>query len=193
MQHIDQLRDWQRRAQKIADEATHSGTKKAVRETEMAEAERKAAGHLFSEMEDVILPICEHAYRKADETAGPTPRVELEDVLQESYELFLRALVRFDPDKGDLETYLLHALRRRVEVYLRSKSEHVDDRREDDRPPVKNSDRFRGHSNHSGKGPDIDILAGFDVVGIVDEMVKRGQLPGDQDEIEEMWDEIQGT
>jgi hypothetical protein len=42
--------------------------------------------------------------------------------VQASWELFLRCLVRYDPEQGDLGTYLKHALRSRVTDWLRSKS-----------------------------------------------------------------------
>jgi len=184
MDHLDKLRSWQRRAQAAADDASHNGTKQAVEETTMTDAEREAAGQLFSALEDTIFRVCEHSYRKAIESEGEKPAVELEDVLQETYVLFLRSLVRYDPEKSDLQTYLLHALRRRVEVYLRSRSER---RQEDDRPPVRNSERFQGHSTQDGKGPEIDILSGFDVIEIVNELVEEGHLDGG-----ELWDEIRG-
>ena len=177
--YITQLSDWQVRARTAAEDHDHNETKRAVNEVEMTKPEREAAGHLFSLMENTIHEVCSHALKKTRQ-APTQPPLELQDVLQESYILFLRALVHFDPEKGSLRTYLLHALRSRVTDYLRSKSHEIDDRREEDREPL----------------PSRSSLPGFDVPKIVDEMVEDGQLSSTEQEqkrIERMWERLGGT
>jgi len=171
--HLDALSDWQERAQQAAEQHDHDETVKAVQEVEMTEAEREAAGHLYAALHDTIEQVCEIAYRKADRDQY-RPTLELEDLLHESYILFLRALVGYDPDQGDLDTYLLHALRRRVRVYLESKSTDVDTRDEEDRTPQ----------------PSVTEMRQIDVVAVVQEMLDNGRLDGDQDRLESLWQDI---
>jgi DNA-directed RNA polymerase specialized sigma24 family protein len=61
--------------------------------------------------------------------------------MQEAYVLFLRCLVRYDPAKGSLDTYLKHALRSRITDYLRSRSERVLDTDRRNGAPAPEPDR----------------------------------------------------
>ncbi|MCS3707198.1 hypothetical protein GGP62_002185 [Salinibacter ruber] len=166
---IEQLEGWQRRARQVADEASSAGTKKAVQQTEMDEEEREAARHLFASCHDVIEEICRYVLRN-ERSGEQTPSLELEGLLHQSYLHFLRALVRFRPDKGELDQYLRYAMGSRLKAHVQSKSVHRDDRDEEEREPVPSTTSFRR----------------FDVVAIVDELVESGRL----DVQKETWERL---
>lgn len=87
----------------------------------MGEEAARDAHRLYQQHRAEIKEICRHAYEKTTRSSEQPP-LDLEDVLQESYLLFLRCLVRYDPEQGGMDTYLRHALRSRVTDYLRSRS-----------------------------------------------------------------------
>ena len=157
---INKIRPWQMRAREIADEADTAGTKKAVQETEMTEEEREAARQLFASYHDTIEEVCRFMLRN-QQPGEKTPPLQLDDLLQESYVHFLRALVRYDPGRGELDQYLRHALRSRLKRYVQSKSTRREDREE--RDPIPSTTSFRR----------------YDVVAITQELVDEGL--GDED------------
>lgn len=118
---LSTLSGWQSRAQEEADAHRTHATKRAAENVEMTPEERAAAHALYRQHLPTIKRICRHAYRKAQGSPNAPPLSE-EDALQASWELFVRCLVRFDPEEGSLDTYLKHALRSRITDHLRSQS-----------------------------------------------------------------------
>jgi len=160
---LGQLKSWQRRARQVADEANSAGTKKAVKRVEMGEEERQAAQRLFASCQETIEEICRYVLRNA-QSGDRKPSVELEGLLHQSYLHFLRALVRYDPDRGELDQYLRHAMGARLKAYLQSKSTRRDNRDEEEKQPVPSTTSFRR----------------FDIVAIVNELVESGRLGAEE-------------
>jgi len=164
---ISKLEDWQRRAQQIADAADSAGTKKAVQETEMREEEQRAAQRLFASCHEIIEEVCRYVLRN-EQSGEETPSIEFEGLLHQSYLHFLRSLVRYDPDRGELEPYLRHAMGARLKAYVQSKSTHRDHRDEEEKEAVPSTTSFRR----------------FDIIAIVAELIEDGRLGAE----EEGWD-----
>jgi RNA polymerase sigma factor (sigma-70 family) len=165
---LSALADWRARAREEAAQHPQHQAKRAVQATEMTEAERTAAGALFEAASEDIRTICRVAYGKA---RGQVRGLSVEDVYQEAYVLFLRALVHYDPEKASLKTYLYHALRSRVTEYLRTRSAAA--------PP-----------ETLPAQPSRPEAREVDVHAITGRLVEEGRLAGserEQDELEQAW------
>jgi len=169
---IDKLEDWRRRAGQVADAADSAGTKKAVKRVEMSQEERQAAQHLFASCQDTIEEICRYVLRN-EQSGDETPSIELEGLLHQSYLHFLRALVRFDPNRGELEPYLRHAMGSRIKAYVQSKSTPRVEEDDEDREPVPSTTSFRK----------------IDIVAVTQELVDAGRLGAEED----MWERLTTT
>jgi hypothetical protein len=162
------LRRWQERARARADTYSYDQTKRAVEQTEMSAAEAEAAGEVFEAVRPTVRQIARHALRRAHGRRRPS--MELEDVVQASYELFLRALVGYDPEKASLRTYLLHALRRRLQVRLQARS----------------TDRVSPEETSPAR-PARSAAPAAGLPALVGEVVEAGRLPGD---LKALWREL---
>lgn len=154
--YLAQISDWQARAQAVAAEASRNSTKKAVEECPPEGDEARAIYHLYAMHAETIWHVCNAALEQTSETDA----VELEDVLQESYPLFQRALVSYDPDKGPLYLYLANALKRRVQIYLNSQSHETTD----DEAEVEDEGR---------------VAPGYNLPELYSELVDEGSVPAE--------------
>ncbi len=118
----------------------------------MGPKEREAAGQLFALLHDVIQDICHYVLRSYESA------LQAEGLFHASYEHFLRALVRYDPSRGELEGYLRHALRARLKRYVQSSSTPSADT--ESRKEVPATTDFRR----------------IDIVAITQELAEEGQL-----------------
>jgi RNA polymerase sigma factor (sigma-70 family) len=168
------LSSWHARAQSAAQRHATHATKRAVRQTEMSEAEQAAAHALYREHKGLIRRICSAALSKARQSPEQPP-LSLPDLMQEAYVLFLRALVRYDPAKGSMDTYLKHALRSRITDYLRSRSERVAAPGRDSSGPAPEPDRS-GHQS-------------VDMGSVAEELLEEYDLP---ERARHMWQRLCG-
>jgi RNA polymerase sigma factor (sigma-70 family) len=99
-----------------------------VKQVTPTDSEARALYELYSQHEEDIESWCKSALTKAQ--GEDAPPVGLEDLMAESYVLFQRSLVRFDPEQSSLRTYLQHDLRGRIRDYLRSMSGERKEREE---------------------------------------------------------------
>lgn len=152
--YLERIEAWQRRAQKEAEEHSYASTKKAVEEEPPTGDEARALYHLYARHAETIYHVCQQELERASETDALT----LEDVLQEAYPRFMRAMVSYDRERGELKMYLAHALRQRIKDYVKANREETDDS-EQEQPD------------------DSPIAPGFDIPRLYDEMVEEGRVP----------------
>jgi DNA-directed RNA polymerase specialized sigma24 family protein len=124
----DLIEQWQTRAQREADLHARHACKRAVKKVTPTDEEARALYELYAEHESDIREWCKDALTKAQ--GEDAPPVGLEDLMAESYVLFQRSLVRYDPEQSSLRTYLQHDLRGRIRDYLRSVSRQTAEREE---------------------------------------------------------------
>ena len=169
---LDALSDWIERAQQEAALCVYHETLMAVRRTPMNEAEADAAMQLYQEHRGMIEGIARTEYTKRlghiDE-----PVVGVDDVVQESYILMLRALVTYTG--GPLCRHLRRAIRQRVRGYLDSQLDTVSPS-PDTRPDVDQSST----AGRSTEMPQVSIHR------LVDAMVAGGELADTDEEAERL-------
>ena len=178
--HIATLKDWISKAREEAQRHDRHQTKQAVQNQPMSAEESEAAGHLFALHEDIIFSIAKEEYDKRQVGHADRVGVELDDVLQESYILMLRALVMYKG--GTFRNHLRNAFRDRLRDYLDSQLQ-VYDPGEANRPAIPNN-------STAGRST---ALPGFQVHSIVGDMVEDGDLSStaeEQAEIEDLWDRL---
>lgn len=95
---LEQVEGWQRRIE--AAKAGSHPYKTAVREEALRPREADAAHTLYAMHVPLITKICAEQHARYD------THLELEDLLADSWELFLRQLARYDPTRGKLSTWL---------------------------------------------------------------------------------------
>lgn len=152
-EHIEQ---WQERAQAAAEEFERHACKRAVQEVTPTDREARELYELYSQHESDIEKWCETALAKAQ--GEDAPPASLEDLVSESFILFQRSLVRYNPEEASLRTFLQHDLRGRIRDYLTAISEQS-------RPRSESKRRDRGA-----------IAPGFDVPSIYSELVEEGRV-----------------
>jgi len=126
--YLRRIEGWQERAQAEAEKHSNASTKKAVRECPPTDSEAGALYQLFAGKAETIY----HVAREELERASETNALTLEDALQEAYVLFQRAMVQYDPERGDLKNYLAHALRQRIRDYIERHSHQTSEDGESD-------------------------------------------------------------
>lgn len=151
--YLDRIKSWQERAQEAATRYTSAATKKALEDEPPRDDEARALYHLYALHAETVYHVC----RQELERASNTEALTLEDVLQESYPRFLRAMVQYDRERGELDLYLAHALRQRVQDYIHSQAEQKEEEQEqEDTAP---------------------IAPGFDLPSIYRELKAEGRVP----------------
>jgi len=115
--HLDAIEPWQARAQAVAEDASRHGNKKAVREVEPRPAEAKALHGLYGLWASGIWHTCREMYaRWASSRSKDELALGFDDVLQESYVLFQRAMVQ-----ATTRYEMLNRLQARLGSYFRTR------------------------------------------------------------------------
>jgi len=115
--HLSAIESWQARARKVANEAKRHGNKQAVREVEPRPAEAKALHGLYGLWASDIWHTCREVYaRWASSRSEDELALGFDDVLQESYVLFQRAMVR-----AESKFEMLNRLQARLGSYFRTR------------------------------------------------------------------------
>lgn len=165
---LNEIASWQNRAQATAEQYRQHQNKKAVRETGLSDREQQAARVLFAEYAPLIAEICADVYNAHSKSGhADEPGLALRDVLQESWILFLRALVPYDPAQSSLSTYLSVTLPSKVRHHLQTRLVTPDD--PDRRSAV----------------PDRSTVAPIDLAGLVEEMIES-------DRAQRLWKVLDG-
>lgn len=153
-EHIEQ---WQTRARREAERHDHHACKRAVQETTPTDEQARSLHKLFAEHREDIRHWCKTALDKIE--GQDRPSVDIEDLMAEAYILMQRSLVRYDPEKAGLRTFLQHDLRGRIRDYLRSVSHES----------VAGTER----PEREDREP---IAPGFDIPQIYRELVQEGRV-----------------
>lgn len=115
--HLDAIETWQARAQTVAEQASRHGNKQAVREVEPRPAETKALHGLYGLWASDIWHTCREMYvRWASSRSEDELALGFDDVLQESYVLFQRAMVQ-----ATTRYEMLNRLQARLGSYFRTR------------------------------------------------------------------------
>lgn len=149
----------------MADEANRSGTKIALEECPPSDEEARALFALFAIEADTVYFACKDAMERTPQVQA----LDLDDVLSESYVLFLRSMVRYDRERGELAPYLGHALRVRVKAYVKSMQHETSDEEDMEVEDVSR------------------VAPGFDIPELYQELKDEGRLPS---RAQELWDQL---
>jgi len=164
--YLDRISDWQARARAEADKHNTHQNKRAVQNCPPSDAEAGALFCLFATWADRVYGIAKHTLQSHSETGHTDePGLELEDLLQEGYILFQRAMVR-----AESENEMASRLRARMAEYCKSQLVERDD--PDDRSPV---------------GDDHEVAPGFSIPALYNELKEEDRLPR---RAERLWDQL---
>ncbi|WP_251961551.1 hypothetical protein [Salinibacter ruber] len=152
---LEEIEPWQARAQQVAEEASRHELKTAVKKVPPSVVEAKTLFQLYALWAGPIYGICVHTYQThVQNAAADEPVAGLEDLLQESYILFQRAMVR-----STTKEKMRSRLRARMAEHVRTQMTIEDD--PDDRR----------------RQPDRSAIApGFDLKEIYQELVDEGKV-----------------
>jgi hypothetical protein len=152
---LEKIKGWQRDAQEVASKASYHQLKKAVQEVPPNDLEAQYLFKLYALWADAIYGICVHTYRThSHNAAADEPVVSLKDLLQESYILFQRAMVR-----STTKEKMRSRLRARMAEHVRTQMTVEDDPEE--RTPEEATDA---------------IAPGFDLPEIYQELVDENRV-----------------
>jgi hypothetical protein len=162
--HLQAIKGWQQRARAAAAEHRYHQNKQALADCPPPPDVQQALYTLFAIWAPDIHYLCRSALdAHTHNAAADEPGLELDDLLQEAWELFLRAMI-----PSDTKHEALGRLRARLAERVRSQLVLDDD------PELR------------GPVPDTDYTApGFDVPGLYDELREDDRLPK---AAERLWD-----
>jgi hypothetical protein len=116
-EHLSAIKSWQARARSVANDAARHGNKQAAQEVEPRPAEAKALHGLYGLWASDIWHTCREMYaRWASSRSEDELALSFGDVLQESYVLFQRAMVR-----AESKFEMLNRLEARLGSYFRTR------------------------------------------------------------------------
>jgi hypothetical protein len=110
-------RQWMGRARSVKQQHSYHAAKKAVRECSPSPDESRALHALFASEAETIFYICRDAARSV---TGP---LGVEDVLQDAWPLFLRALLAWQPGQRTLRLHLRRTFRDKVRDHVATADE----------------------------------------------------------------------
>lgn len=156
---LEAIEEWKGEAREEAERHARHATKEAVQNCPPEEGAARALFDVFAAHAERIFHICREAHEVyMTSSHSDEPSLDLEDVLQEAYPLFLRAMVRHeDREVGD---HLQRAFRDRVRGYIETTLTERDD--EDDRPAL---------------ADDSKVAPGFNVPRVYNELREEDRLP----------------
>lgn len=163
--HLRALEDWQAQAQAVAEEASRHGNKAAVQQVTPGPAAAEALYALFARHAEDIWHVCrEIHHRYVQSSHADEPGLALEDLLQEAYPLFQRAMVQADGKYA-----MLNRLEARMADYVRSQLITHDD------------PEARGEVASEPASVEVDLVAMYD------RLSEQGRVPG---EAAQLWEQI---
>ncbi|AFH22439.1 hypothetical protein OSG_eHP25_00090 [environmental Halophage eHP-25] len=166
--YLNQLDDWFSEVKEKKSQYRRHQAKKAVREMNPSESEADSLYSLFALHAETIYYACKKGLQSYTKSGyEDAPGIELKDVLQEAYILFLRSLAGYDRNGASLDNYLENDLPGRIRDYLRTQLRVPDE--PENRNPV-SEDTFGG--------------VNVSIPGVYDDVV--GYLSEDAQELWEM-------
>lgn len=163
--HLRAFEQWQREARAVADVASRHSNKKAVEEVTPGPAAAEALYGLFAKHAEDIWHTCREIHTKYVQSShADEPGLSLDDLLQEAYPIFQRAMVR-----AEGKYQMLNRLEARMADYVRSQLVTHDD---------------------PGSRRDIEgstAAADVDLVAMYDDLCTQNDVP---DEAADLWEEI---
>lgn len=163
--HLRALESWQVQARRVAEEASRHGNKQAVQEVVPGPAAAEALYGLFARHAEDIWHVCREIHNQYVQSShADEPSLSLEDLLQEAYPLYQRAMVQAE---GKYE--MLNRLEARMAEYVRSQLVTRDD--PEARPEVASEPA----------SAEVDLVAMYDC------LCDEDRVP---DEAADLWDRI---
>lgn len=155
---LQAIEGWRARAREEADKHARHSTKKAVQNCPPTDNAARALFDIFAAHAERICHICRETHEVYTTSShSDEPSLDLEDLLQEAYPLFLRAMVRHEGDVGD---HLQRAFRDRVKDYIETILTERDD--PDERGALEDESR---------------VAPGFDIPRLYNELREEDRLP----------------
>ncbi len=166
---LQAIEEWKQAARKEAESHSHHATKKAVENCPPTDEAAPALFDIFAANAERIYMICHDAHTVyAESSHADEPSLALEDLLQEAYPLYLRAMVRH---KGrDVAQHIQRAFKDRMIDYVETILTERDD--PDGRPPIADESR---------------VAPSFDIPRLYNELREDDRLPR---KAERAWDRL---
>lgn len=160
---LEAIEGWKEKAREEAQRHSRHSTKKAVQNCPPGEGAARALFDVFAVHAERIFHICRQAHEiYATSSHSDEPSLDLDDLLQEAYPLYLRAMVRHDD--REVGEHLQRAFRDRVRDYVETILTDRDD--PDDRDPVVDESRV---------APGFDIPRLYNELRAADRLSRRSQ------------------
>ncbi|MCS3827426.1 hypothetical protein GGP85_002896 [Salinibacter ruber] len=155
---LQAIEGWKEKAREEAQRHARHATKEAVQNCPPADGAARALFDIFATHAERIFHICRQAHEVYTTSShSDEPALDLDDLLQEAYPLFLRSMIRHtDRGVGD---HLQRAFRDRVRDYVETTLTERDD--PDDRPALKDESR---------------VAPGFDIPRLYQELRESDRL-----------------
>lgn len=164
--YLKRIELWQERAQEVADNCTHNELKTAVCEVPPTDDEAQALYELYALWAESIYAITMHTHQShAQNGAADEPVASPHDLIQESYVLFQRAMVR-----STTKEKMTSRLRARMAEHVRTQLTVEDD--PDNRHAVEDREA---------------IAPGYNLPQLYDELHDEGRLSR---RAEKLWERL---
>lgn len=156
---LDAIEEWKQDARKEAEEHSRHSTKKAVQNCPPTDTAAPALFRIFAVHAEQVFHICREAHVVYTQSAhADEPGLDIEDLLQEAYPLYLRAMVRHKD--REVSDHLQRAFRDRVKDYVETVLTERDD--PDDRPELEDESH---------------VAPGYDLPKLYKELREEDRLP----------------